>query len=87
MLKKILAEIQRGNSDLRQIAETLGMQPSAVQEAIDTLVKGSYLEMELGGGASAESVCKSCPLARKCSSFGKTVVLTEKGMKLIGERS
>ena len=83
MLKRIISLINRGFCDERTIAQELGMEPGALERALEELCMKGYLKVEGGECPGGAGMCASCPNMREDANLGRVFVLTEKGRKLV----
>ncbi len=82
MLKRIIKLIGEGFCNENEIAQQLGMEPSAVEGALEELCMKGYLKLE-GGCPGRGDSCASCPSMVEEDNLGKVYLLTEKGKKLL----
>lgn len=86
MLKEILDEIK--NSDYiskSNISQSLNVSEDLIDEGFDQLIRMGYIREETSG-SSCTIECSGCAYAKSCGHIPvKTVVITEKGERLLGK--
>jgi len=80
MLKRVLAEIARGNqTDVTRLAKRLGTSKALVRQMLQTLEQMGYLR-HLANVCPPS--CKQCPVRHRCSALWQ---LTPRGRQVIEE--
>jgi predicted ArsR family transcriptional regulator len=86
MLKEVLRAIEKGEvSKKEDLAERVGVSVSAIEGALDFLVKRGYLKVT-DGTLAAKCDCGHCGKQGFCFDSGKTYVVTEKGKVSIRQK-
>lgn len=96
MLISILEKIyERKVSSISELAKHLGTTKALIEQAIDTLIHGGYLTIDVINVKkvcpvdSVSKLCAFCPFKDKCSVYPNSIrfyEITEKGLNLLKNR-